>query len=346
MLDDLKMIHERDAQDALGIAEKQWQQLEHAFDLSAWNIEPGTCQNVVFAGMGGSALGALLSTTWPKCTVPFEICRNYEIPSYVDASTLFVASSYSGNTEETVEALRQAEEKQAIIVVIAGGGNLVDIAREKGYPLALMPEVGQPRFAAQAALKAVVAVLEKAGLAAQPNAIETLQQAAAQLRDATQAWLPTVPTTQNQAKQLALEVMGKSAVMYAGPKLFPAAYKWKISFNENAKNVAWCNQIPEFNHNEFLGWTSHPVDKPYTVIDLRSSFEHAQVQKRFEVSDRLLSGKRPAAQVVQAQGETILDQLLWVVALGDFVSLYAALLNGLNPTPVDLIEKLKKSLAE
>src|SRR5438105_773754 len=112
MLDDLKMIHERDAQDALGIAEKQWQQLEYTFDLPEMK---NNYLNVVFAGMGGSALGALLSTTWPKCSVPFEICRGYDIPGYVGPGTLFVASSYSGNTEETLEALRQAEEKRAAI---------------------------------------------------------------------------------------------------------------------------------------------------------------------------------------------------------------------------------------
>jgi glucose/mannose-6-phosphate isomerase len=145
---------------------------------------------------------------------------------------------------------------------------------------------------------------------------------------------------------MALEVIGKSAVIYAGSKFYPAAYKWKISLNENAKNVAWCNVIPEFNHNEFLGWSSHPVDKPYTIIDLRSNLEHPRIQKRFEVSDRLLSGRRPAAHVVEPQGKTLLEQLVWTTAFGDFVSLYTALLNGLNPTPVDLIEKMKKSLED
>ena len=140
--------------------------------------------------------------------------------------------------------------------------------------------------------------------------------------------------------------MCKSLVVYARRKLFPAAYKWKISFNENAKNIAWCNQLPEFNHNELLGWTSHPVDKAYAVIDLRSNLEHPRVQKRFKVYERLLSGMRPRTHVVEAQGETILEQLLWAVAFGDFVSLYLALLNGLNPTPVDLIEKFKKALTE
>jgi glucose/mannose-6-phosphate isomerase len=95
-----------------------------------------------------------------------------------------------------------------------------------------------------------------------------------------------------------------------------------------------------------MGWTQQPVDKPYAVIDLRSSLEHPRTQKRFEVSERLLSGKRPAPIVVEVQGETLLEQLMWSIAFGDFVTIYTALLNGINPAPVDLIEKFKKSLDE
>jgi glucose/mannose-6-phosphate isomerase len=143
---------------------------------------------------------------------------------------------------------------------------------------------------------------------------------------------------------LALELMGKSVGVYSGPKLFPAANKWKICMNENAKNVAWVNQYPEFNHNEFIGWSSHPTQKPYGVIEIRSNLENERVQKRFVVTERLLSGLRPVPNIVEPQGETLLEQLLWASNFGDFTSLYVALLNGLNPTPVDLVEKLKKQL--
>lgn len=342
MLDDLKYIHQRDAQDALGIAEKQWQQLETNYDLGGWSVDG--IKNIVFAGMGGSALAALIATSWPKAKVPFEICRTYEIPPYAGKDTLFIASSYSGNTEETLEALAQAEEKGAQIAVIASGGKLAAQAEEKGYPLARLPDVGQPRFGTLASLKALVLILETAGLTEEQNGVKSLEGVAEHIKQSVSGWLPTVATKDNPAKQLALEVIGKSPVIYAGSKFFPAAYKWKISFNENAKNVAWCNVIPEFNHNEFLGWSSHPVDKPYTIIDIRSSLEHPRIQKRFEVSERLLSGRRPAAHIVEPQGATLLEQLVWTTVFGDFVSLYVALLNGLNPTPVDLIEKMKVSL--
>ena len=140
--------------------------------------------------------------------------------------------------------------------------------------------------------------------------------------------------------------MGKTPVVYAGSKMSSIGYKWKISFNENAKNVAFCNEVPEFNHNEFIGWTSHPIEKPFAVIDLVSKFEHPQILKRFEVSDRLLSGQRPHAITVNLEGETPLHQMLWGCILGDFVSIYLAILNGVDPTPVPAVEKLKVELAK
>ncbi|HSD56425.1 MAG TPA: SIS domain-containing protein, partial [Candidatus Saccharimonadales bacterium] len=159
-------------------------------------------------------------------------------------------------------------------------------------------------------------------------------------------WLPDVPTSKNPAKQLAQELIGKSVVIYSGPKMYPAAYKWKIGFNENAKQVAWVNQLPEFNHNELTGWTKQPVEKPYAVIDLRSSLEHPRIQKRFEVGTRLLSGMRPQPNVVQAEGETTLDHLAWLIVFGDFVGIYLAILNGLNPVPLEMVDKLKQALSE
>jgi glucose/mannose-6-phosphate isomerase len=343
MLDDLKYIHTKDADDALGVAAKQWQQLETIYDLPELNFE---VENIVFAGMGGSALWALLSLTWPSYKIPFEIWRRYDGPAYMSGKTLLIVSSYSGNTEETLSALHAGEKAGAHIVVAASGGKLVEIAEEKGYPVALLPKASQPRFGVLNGLKSLVTILEKTGLVVFDDAEKKLHETSEFIKTEIANWLPDVPTVNNPAKQLALEIAGTSPVIYAGPKMFPAAYKWKISFNENAKNVAWCNEIPEFSHNEFLGWTSHPVDKPYSVIDLRSSFEHERVRKRFNVTERLLSGNRPHPHIVDAKGDTVLEHLLYCVAFGDFVSLYTALLNGLNPTPVELIEKMKKALDE
>jgi glucose/mannose-6-phosphate isomerase len=342
MLDDLKLIHERDAQDTLGIAEKQWKQLDEDFEVKTHDgFQP---ENIVYAAMGGSALAALVSQTWPGYTVPFQVVRTYDIPNYVSEKTLFIAASYSGNTEETLSALAQAEERGAKIVIIASGGKLQEIAEEKGYPFALTPKAEQPRYAVYSNLKALLDILEPYGVLAETGTSESLKEAGHYLESVVGQWRADVPTAKNPAKQLAQELIGKSVVIYGGTKFFPTAYKWKISFNENAKQIAWCDEIPEFNHNEFIGWSKQPVDKPYAVIDLRSNFEHERIQKRFEVTERLLSGMRPASHVVQAEGETLLSQLLWTITFGDFVTLYVALLNGLNPAPVELIEKFKKEL--
>jgi len=335
MLDDLKYIHEKDAEDALGIAERQIAQLTHQFDLGGATF--GKINNVVYGAMGGSALAALLLKSWPGLGTPFEVVREYDIPKYVGAETLFIAASYSGNTEETLSALEHAEAQGAQIAVITSGGKLLEIAKAKNYPFVELPKAEQPRYAVFYNFRALLAILEKAGLLAMAEIDVALAKAADFLQQNIASWLPTVPVASNPAKQLAQELMGKSIVVYGGPKMFAAAYKWKISFNENAKHIAWTDEIPEFNHNEFIGWSEQPRDKPYAVIDLRSSLEHPRVQKRFEVTERLLSGLRPAPHVVQAAGETLPEHLLWTIMFGDFVSLYLALLSGLDPAPVLLV---------
>lgn len=342
MLDDLKMIALRDKSDTLGLAEKQLSQLHSKFDLT---IEHPDLRNVVFAGMGGSSLYAEMARSWPGVTVPYQIVKRYDIPDYVGKDTLFIASSFSGNTEETLSALAQAEEKGATIAIIAAGGKLAEIAEKKSYPLAkLNHDIPQPRMAAFEGYKALISILDAAGICHQRA--KELDEVVEKLDGVTTQWRPDVPTSKNQAKQIALELMGRSIVVYAGPMLAPVDYKWKISFNENSKNVAWANTYPEINHNEFIGWTSHPTEKPYAIINLTSNLEHPRVQKRFVVSDRLLSGQRPHPITVEAQGETKLEQILWTTMLGDFVSIYLALLNGLDPEPVDLVEKFKKELSK
>lgn len=342
MLDDLKMIHGRDVQDALGMAERQWQQLDHDYRLPG-TFKPEQIQNVVFAAMGGSALAAVVAKKWLGIGKPFEVVREYDIPAYVTKNTLCIIASYSGNTEESIESLRQAVGKGAVTVVIASGGKLQAMATEHGLPLLQVPKAENMRYPIWYMLKAVATVFEACGLTQGKVAELVAQQA--WFREQLGRWRPECATVHNEAKQTALELAGKSVVIYAGPKLSAAAYKWKISINENAKQLAWCNEYPEFNHNEFIGWSRQPVVKPYAVIELRSELEHERVRKRFEVSERLLSGTRPAPLIIKPEGQTLLQQMLYSFGLGDFVSVYLAMLAGINPTPLELVDKLKKELS-
>jgi len=341
MLDDLKYIHDKDSSDALGYSAKQWQQLEATYDFPKLDFP---IENVVFAGMGGSSLWAMLSLSWPGYSVPFEIWRRYDAPTYLSEKTLVIVNSYSGSTEETLSAMAAAEKANAQVVAVARGGKVIEIAKKNKYPYIMLPETPQPRLGTLSGFKSLVTIMQSAGLIKQKDIEKILQKAAKFLKHEVAEWAPDVPVSKNPAKQLALEIAGTTPIIYAGTAMMPAAYKWKIAFNEAAKNVAWYNEVPEFSHNEFVSWSSHPVDKPYSVIDLRSSFEHPRVKKRFELTERLLSGKRPHAHTVEAEGSNALEQMLYLTIFGDFVSIYVALLNGLDPTPLELVDKFKEAL--
>jgi glucose/mannose-6-phosphate isomerase len=291
-------------------------------------------------------LAALLVKSWLKAEIklPFEVVRSYDLPAYVGENTLVIISSYSGNTEETLSALEQAEKKGSQLAVIAAGGALIDTAT--GYRMAhvALPKNLQPRMAVIYNLRALIALLVNFKIVG-VDKLDEIASTAAWLKAESERWAPEVAVDKNYAKQLALLAVGKTPVFYGGTLTAPVAYKWKISWNENAKNVAFWNELPEFNHNEFIGWTSHPVEKPFAVFDLISSLEHPQILKRFAVSDRLLSGLRPKSTVVNLAGESAIKQLLWGSILADFVSIYVAVLNNVDPTPVPLIEKLKLELA-
>jgi glucose/mannose-6-phosphate isomerase len=344
ILDNQNLIRQRDLSDALGLAAATPSQLRHDFGISKETYTEHI-DTVVFAGMGGSALQAELARTWPELKVPFVISKDYAIPAFVNERTLVVVASYSGNTEETLSALEAAKKAGAVIYVMAGGGKLLDIAKSNGHRHAVIPKAVQPRMVAFYSYRMLVELFVAHQLV-DASVIDELNAAADFLEGIVAQWVSAVPFDENPAKQLAARMTGKTAIIFAGPLMAPAAYKWKISVNENAKNTAWCNVLPEFDHNEFTGWTSHPVEKPFAVIDLVSSFEHPRVQQRFEVGDRLLSGMRPKANRVDAQGNNPLEHLLYLVLFGDFVTIYLGLLNGLDPSPVVHIEKLKRELGE
>jgi glucose/mannose-6-phosphate isomerase len=343
MLDDLKYINQVDKSDALGFVAKQPKQLLHDFGFAEKAFNGATIEKVVFSGMGGSSLVAELAQAWPKLTVPYVVSKGYDVPNWVDSKTLVICASYSGNTEETLSALDQAIKKTAQVVVIAHGGKLLELAKAEGLPYLELPECPQPRTGIFYAYRALVEIFVATGLI-ETSLIAELEAVVPKLEAACAEWKEDILLKDNYAKKLAQQMEGKTPIIYGGALTYPAAYKWKIDVNENAKNTAWCNQLPEFNHNEFIGWSSHPTEKPFAVIDLISSFEHPRILRRFEVTDQLLSGKRPKATEIQAKGDSVLEQMLYLVLLGDFATTYLAVLNNVDPTPVELVERFKKEL--
>lgn len=346
MLDDSNVIKQRDPEGALDVALNLHAQAAYQVSLASADHDSRELTGVVVAGMGGSALAADFVKVLLKDTlqIPFEVVKDYKLPGYVGRQTLVIASSHSGNTEETLECLNEAIQREAQLAVIATGGKLKEVAGTNSIMYGEIPHDTQPRMGMIYNLRVLLRILEEYGLI--DDSLSTaMASASGWLKDESSLWSSDTPTDHNYAKQLALIAVGKTPVFYAGSLMAPVAYKWKISWNENAKNVAFWNYLPEFNHNEFLGWSSHPIEKPFAVFDLVSELEHPRILKRFSLSDRLLSGKRPKSTVVPIQGDTLLHQMLWGCVLADFVSIYVGILNGVDPTQVDLIEKFKKELA-
>lgn len=341
MLDDSAYIAQHDSANALAVVAGQARQLTAQFDAQVKPVKH-LC-NISVLGMGGSALAAEFVRSWlsDRLPVPIEIVRDYALPAYVGKQSLVVASSYSGNTEETLEALTHAEKSGAEIVIVSSGGKLEEHARAKGYPFYKLPAGVQPRLALMWGAVALADIIEQLGLL--KGLTKELADQAEWLEAEALGWRLAVETPDNPAKQIAEALHGHAPVIYGGPMLAMPAMKWKISVNENGKNIAFYNQFSELNHNEFIGWL-HPKADKFKVIELQSSLDHPQIIKRFDVSNRLLSGTMPAPIIVYAAGDTKLQQMLWCLILGDFVGTYLGFLNGIDPTPVPLIEKLKKEL--
>ena len=347
ILDNTNVMAQRDPAGALEVIAHQYEQTTFDAVVNHADHDNRAITSIVVAGMGGSALAALMVKVLvaQELPLPFEVVRGYDLPSYVNEQTLVIASSYSGNTEETISALAQARQKGAQIGVLASGGVLIETAQEQSIAHVVLPGGIQPRMAVIYNLRALFALLKNFDVI-NTTWLDRLASMSPWLKNEIANWTADVPTAQNVAKQLALHAVGKTPVFYGSPLTGPLAYKWKISWNENAKNVAFWNEYPEFNHNEFMGWASHPIEKPFAIFDLKSSYDLPRVTQRFELSDRLLSGKRPQAQGVELQGDSLLAQLVWGSILADFVSTYVAVLNNVDPTPVALIEKLKQELAD
>lgn len=344
MLDDESYIKRFDSDNELGAIARSLEQLSAKVEGSSIPKLDGV-EAIIVAGMGGSALAAdmVKNYLYDQLPIPLEVVRGYELPQYaMNKKTLVVCSSYSGNTEEVLAVFNQALSAKLPLVAIASGGQLKDLADKNSVGFYQLPTGYQPRQAVLSGMKIIADIIEKAGLL--QDVVKPLESTMPFLLDAAKSWRAEVSTDDNYAKQLANELMGKAVWVYSGQVLKSAAYKWKISLNENAKNLASWNELPEFNHNEFLGWTSHPVEKPFAVVELLSHFDHPQIGKRFELTNRILSGRMPAPQIVEARGQNKLEQLLWASLLGDFTSVYLGVLNGVNPTRVEAIEQLKKEL--
>lgn len=314
-----------------------------AATLPTGNTKPDL---VMLTGLGGSAVGGDFVKALFEAfgRVPFFVNRDYHIPNYINGASLVFASSYSGNTEETLSAYDEAKRKGASIICVTSGGKLAELARQDGFPLIIIPAGQPPRTALGFNLIPVIIACEKLGLLPKQDYPALI----AHLERCVSAWRIEEPTITNFTKRLAEHLQGSVGTLYGlGSWQGIVANRWKGQINENSKNMVFANAFPELNHNEILGWVKadgQGVKKWLTVV-LRDGTESAKMQKRAEVTERLLKGTSEFHHV-DASGETLLEKMLGLTLFGDFVSLYLAALNDVDPENIDHINTLKGELAK
>lgn len=301
---------------------------------------------VVVCGMGGSAIGAdFVRAALPDLAVPYEVVRGYEPPAWVDPCTLLVAVSYSGNTEETLACVQTAHERGAGVVCVTSGGTLAAIAKERDWTVIAVPGGLQPRAAVGYLLTALAAALARTGLA--PGMPEQAAETAGLLRVMAAELGPEVPEPYNAAKAIARRLYGRLPLIYGAGVTAPAARRWKTQLNENGKAPAWFAELPELCHNEIVGWDGDAALLGHLhVVVLEDPQEDPRVSRRLEPTLAGVRARAAGVDVVAARGSSPLARVCSAAYLGDWVSLYLAILYGVDPTPVAPIEELKRTLAE
>lgn len=327
------------------------EQIANALQIGQrWQIDAhdfSGVKNIVLIGMGGSAIGGDLIRSFlsSKLLIPFQICRHYLLPEYVDDETLVIVSSYSGNTEETLAALDDALARKAMIAAMSTGGLLKDVADLNEIPIAILPPGLQPRAALAYSVVPLLLFFEKIGLV--KNVDKELTEIITKLQGFRERYIEDNPVLQNPAKNIAQKIHGKIAIIYSGPTLTDViAVRWKGQICENGKNLAFVNHFSEFNHNELVGWsdTVRKHNDHLVVIVLRDSDDHPQIRKRMNIVEGIIKGLEVELLEVHSRGSLPFERMLSLVQLGDFVSYYLAVLNDVDPTPVEVIEFLKKEL--
>lgn len=303
-------------------------------------------ENVVVLGMGGSGISGdiLLAVAGPFMAVPVVVVKSYTLPAFVSEGSLVFAMSFSGNTEETLEAASEAAVQGARIVAVTSGGELGKLASSWGAPVVPVPDtIPQPRAALGAMAIPPLVVLEQVGLF--PGAGQWVALAVDQLRRRRDELVRPGSAAEELARRI-----GRTLPLFhsSGALGSAAAQRWKTQVNENAKSPAFYAVQPELCHNEIAGWGQHGdvTRQAMSVVKLRHDNEHPQVMRRFDLVDDLMREVVSTIEEVWAHGEGDLAQLLDLIIFGDFVSLHLAFQEGIDPGPVDALVQLKQRLAE
>ncbi len=349
-LDDPEVYQQYDPEDMLArIKEMPWQCRQAWQTAMHFDLPPDYSEvdKVVILGMGGSAIGGDLvrSLAASEAKLPIFIHRDYGLPAFVDARTLVIASSYSGNTEETLSSFEQALKTGAKKLVMTTGGRLKEMADTNNIPVFKIEYQSQPRAALGFSFLPTLGVLQRLGFLNDKSAdvAETVS-----VLEALSAKIDEKATlASNPAKQLAQRLYGHLPVIYGAGIAAEAAHRWKTQLNENSKAWAFYEVFPELNHNATVGYElPKELASRIRVILLRSPSFNQRIKLRYEVTCELLERAGVNYEFVDSEGKSPLSQMVSLVSFGDYVSYYLAILYRVDPTPVKVINYLKERLAK
>jgi glucose/mannose-6-phosphate isomerase len=304
--------------------------------VSSARLEPDDAEGLLSCGMGGSGVGGELAAAafGDRLLRPIVTVRGYALPPYASSGQTALCSSYSGNTEETLACFERAGELGSRRIVATTGGALEAAAREASVPVIGLPSGLQPRAAVGYMVGVAAEVAAVCGLG--PSLADEIESAAAHLES---RWDQLAA----RSAELAQSIGTGATVVYGCGPTAPAAYRWKTQLNENGKAPAFCHELPEADHNEIVGWGS-ARDTSLAAVFLLDPAQTPRERQRMELTARLIAPQARAVELVEAEGEHRTGRIMEAVALGDLVSLHVAAARGIDPSPVEVIERLKDEL--
>jgi glucose/mannose-6-phosphate isomerase len=322
---------------------------EHLRD-ALWRVESAIMQDwdtsagLVVAGMGGSAIGGALARAalGDHASRPIFVTRAYGLPPWTTPDTMVLCASYSGNTEETLACYESAGALGAKRTVVTTGGQLAEMARADGVPVIPLPGGFQPRAAVAYMTVAALEVAALCGVG--PRMTSEIDVAASHTEQLVAEWGPDA-AEDSLAKRVARSLLGTTPVIAGAGLTTPIAYRWKTQINENAKQPAFFNELPEADHNELAGWEGALDVGRFSAVFLDDSDAHPRVKARMDLTERTIAGNAVASFRLETRGQTSIERVISLVLLGDLVSIYLAALRGVDPGPVPVLQDLKDALA-
>jgi glucose/mannose-6-phosphate isomerase len=347
-LENVKNMQALDSQGMLGLIDNLPGQLEESFAFGNQQplFEAKGIRQVVVAGMGGSGIGGALLSAYASstCKAPITVWRDYNLPAWASGpETLVIASSYSGNTEETLSAFDTALERKTTTLVMSTGGKIAEKAQSLGIPLWKFVYKAQPRTAIGYTFALPLAAVSRLGLLVNPA--KDVADAANAMREQSKLLQASVAVSANAAKKLAQRCAGKLVVVFGADSMAPVARRWKGQISEIGKAWSQFEELPELDHNSIAG-TKFPkeiIDRT-VVVFLQSAHDHPRNALRVKITQDIMSQQGFQTEVVHGAGPSLLSQMYTALHMGDYVAYYLSMLYEIDPSPVEVIEGLKKRL--